>query len=129
MSFDDLLSKREDHPFIAQDKEFMIRATAPTGLPSVADVNAPKILRILNLMELELRAEAQKALAKSSESHLPSPQSLLPGAPCTAHFEHGSGSVEHSSNGTEDTGHDAELGARRWVCPPPWCAVFYQNEN
>src|SRR5258707_1044658 len=85
MSFDELLSKREDHPFIVQDKEFMMRATAPTGPPSVSDDNAPKILRILNLMELELREKTQKALAKS-ETCLSSPQALLPETPSTAHF-------------------------------------------
>ncbi len=121
MSFDELLSKREDHPFIVQDKEFMMRATAPTGPPSVSDDNAPKILRILNLMELELREKTQKALAKS-ETCLSSPQALLPETPSTAHFERQSGSVERKSNATDDIGHDADPGARRWVCPPPWYA-------
>ena len=107
----------------------MIHTTVVTDLPSVSDDNALKILCILNVMELELWAKAQKGLLKfqrtlleSSETCLPFPQPLLPETPSTSHSEWQSASVECKLNATTTIGHDADPGVRRWVCPPPWYA-------
>ncbi|KAF8328215.1 uncharacterized protein EI90DRAFT_3290710 [Cantharellus anzutake] len=128
MSFEEVLSKREDHPFIVQDKQYTMRAAASTSSPSCDIDCTPKILRMLNSIELELRAECQKAASKSNEAHLSSPQPLTQDTPSIPPPIHGDASVENKSLVSEKSGRDAGPGARRWICPPP-CGKSFTREH